>query len=182
MHQIILESTSVSYGYEVEDSEFGFEEALGHVVKGIKKQISGIEEFELPLCIFRHELSGLQAIVKYLKENKNLQYFEIAKVLGRDQRTIWCVYNSVKSKKSFSIKEIYSENKFVDASVFRNRRLSVLEVLASELRARGMSNSEISSAISKSQKTVWTVLDRMKKKIEIDGLEQREVKMSRGQK
>ena len=43
-------------------------------------------------------LSVLEAISKYLKEEKGLTYHEIAVLLNRDDRTIWTCYNRAKKK------------------------------------------------------------------------------------
>jgi len=43
-------------------------------------------------------VSVLEAIVKYLKEKKNLTYHEIAVLLNRDDRTIWTVYQRARKK------------------------------------------------------------------------------------
>jgi hypothetical protein len=43
-------------------------------------------------------LGMLESIVKYLKEEKKKTFVEIARLLNRDQRTIWSSYNNVKRK------------------------------------------------------------------------------------
>ena len=53
----------------------------------------------IPISVFKKErLSALEALVKFLKETRNLRYIEIAKLLKRDQRTIWTVYQRAKIK------------------------------------------------------------------------------------
>jgi DNA-directed RNA polymerase specialized sigma24 family protein len=55
---------------------------------------------KIPLRVLRDRtLAVLEAIVEYLKEEKHLKYVEIAKLLNRDQRTIWTVYNRAKKKR-----------------------------------------------------------------------------------
>ena len=50
---------------------------------------------KLPISIFADgKLSILEAVVKFLKENKSLSYSEIAKLLNRDARTVWTAYHS----------------------------------------------------------------------------------------
>ena len=46
----------------------------------------------------RH-VAVLEAIVEYLKEEKEMKYSEIAKLLNRDDRTIWTVYSRVRQKR-----------------------------------------------------------------------------------
>ena len=53
----------------------------------------------IPSNIFKdRSLSVLEAIVKYLKEKRNLTYHQIAELVDRDDRTIWTVYNRVIKK------------------------------------------------------------------------------------
>ncbi len=72
---------------------------------------------EVPLRILQDRtVAVLEAIVEYLKEEKELRYSEIAKLLNRDQRTIWTVYSRVKKKRKCSI-----NNKFIGTEK-RNRK------------------------------------------------------------
>jgi hypothetical protein len=53
----------------------------------------------IPVSIFnKPKLSPFEAIVKYLKEEKGLNYHKIGEILNRDERNIWTVYNRVKKK------------------------------------------------------------------------------------
>lgn len=53
----------------------------------------------VPLEIFSNErFSPLEAVVAYLKEEKNLSFHEIALLLSRDDRTIWTTYMRAKKK------------------------------------------------------------------------------------
>ena len=52
----------------------------------------------VPLNIFVSKLSMLEALVKFLKDDQGLKFSEIAKLLNRDQRTIWTVYNRSRGK------------------------------------------------------------------------------------
>jgi len=55
---------------------------------------------DIPLRILQDRtLAVLESIVEYLKEEKCLKYSEIAKLLNRDQRTIWTVYSRSKKKR-----------------------------------------------------------------------------------
>jgi hypothetical protein len=49
--------------------------------------------------IFRNtKLTIFEAFVKYLKEEKGLNYHQIGLLLGRNERNIWTVYNRGKKK------------------------------------------------------------------------------------
>jgi hypothetical protein len=58
-------------------------------------------EFTIPIeniCI--SELSVLESIVTYLRQNYSLSYAKIATLLKRDQRTIWVVFDRARKKQS----------------------------------------------------------------------------------
>lgn len=119
---------------------------------------------DIPACIFREGLSGLRAVTKFLHEEKNMGFSEIGRLILRDPRTIQAEYADCKGYKSFQKKDIASENIFISSAALRKRKFSVLEILAVELRDKGFSLSEIADLLGKSPKTIWTVLNRAKKK------------------
>ena len=65
-----------------------------------KKEIEIPSSLSIPTSIFRDRtLSVLEAIVEYLREHHHLNYHQIAKLLNRDDRTIWTVYRRAKQKR-----------------------------------------------------------------------------------
>jgi len=53
----------------------------------------------IPSFIFKdRELAALEAIVVYLKDSQGMNYAQIAKMLNRDDRTIWTTYQRAKKK------------------------------------------------------------------------------------
>lgn len=53
----------------------------------------------IPTFIFRdRDLAALESVVVYLKDSHGLTYAQIAKLLNRDDRTIWTTYNRAKKK------------------------------------------------------------------------------------
>ena len=116
---------------------------------------------DIPICIFRQGISGLQAIVKYLKEEKNLSYAQISRQISRDQRTIWATYSSVRDLPR--LKKI-DNDVLVSTAVFYSRKFSVLESLAVFLKDSGYALAESGRMLGKSPKTIWTVLSRAEKK------------------
>lgn len=61
------------------------------------------EEIPIPASIFRdRSLSVLETMVEYLKEDQQLPFHRIAKLLNRNDRTIWTVYHRVKKKRNVS--------------------------------------------------------------------------------
>jgi len=58
-----------------------------------------MNEITIPLSTFTNKiftnekLTMLESLIKYLKEAEGLKYNIIARILGRNQRTIWTLYN-----------------------------------------------------------------------------------------
>lgn len=122
------------------------------------------KKISLPLCIFNNGLSGLEAISKYLKEIDNLRYCEIARLLNRDDRTIWDAYQNAKQKSD----ECFSNdpsNIQVPLGIFNNRSFSILENLSSYLKDElNLRYCQIASLLNKDARTIWTAYNRANKK------------------
>ena len=62
--------------------------------------IEEISPYSIPVSILKdRNLSVLENIAMYLKDNFGLTYHSIALLLNRDDRTIWTVYQRAKKKK-----------------------------------------------------------------------------------
>ena len=122
------------------------------------------KELQIPVSLFNETLSGLETISKYLKENLNLNYKTIARLLSRSEKTIWQAHFFSKRKypQKFSIKETEF---FIPVSVLGNRKLSVLESITSYLKdSLGLKFHEIASLLKRDHSTIWTVYHRSKQK------------------
>ena len=66
----------------------------------VKRNIEELKaEINIPLSIFDDRRLGvLESLVSYLRDNLSLKNSEIARLLNRDDRTIWTVYNRVQKK------------------------------------------------------------------------------------
>ncbi len=122
----------------------------------------------LPLSIFdNNELSCLQTIVKFLKEEFKLRFHDIALLLNRDDRTIWATYNNAtkKRKERLPVKE---SKFFIPISILKDRKFSVLESIVSYLKDNfNLRYSEIAILLNRDERNIWTVYNRaMKKKNE----------------
>jgi len=62
--------------------------------------------YNVPVSVFKTELSTLEAIVVYLKDNFNLSYHQIGNLIKRDERTVWTVYNRAQKKGGIINKDI----------------------------------------------------------------------------
>jgi DNA-directed RNA polymerase specialized sigma24 family protein len=66
----------------------------------------------LPTSIFKNrKLSVLEAITVYLKDKKGLTYAQIARLLNRNDRTVWTSYQRAKKKLAITKKSKISETK-----------------------------------------------------------------------
>jgi hypothetical protein len=118
------------------------------------------EYLSIPLTIFSRQLSPLESVVKFLKEDLNLGISTIAKTLQRNQATIWLTYNHAQKKKKE--KFIFSETKYwIPISLLKDRRLSILELVVEFLKkSYSLNFHQIAVLIQRDDRTVWTVYQR----------------------
>ncbi|MBN1503088.1 hypothetical protein JW930_06080 [Candidatus Woesearchaeota archaeon] len=118
----------------------------------------------VPVQIFSFDLSPLESLVKFLKENRDFNYHKIGILLNRDERTIWITYkNAIKKQKDkFIVKKI---KYLVPVEKLQNRKYSVLESLCSYLIMKeNLSINDISILLNKNPSSIWTVYKRYLKK------------------
>ena len=122
------------------------------------------KEFEIPVKIFTSKLGALEAITKYMKENLNMGYKEIAERLNRDQRTIWTAYSKAveKQKKPFEIKKA---GIIIPLSAFKKDKLTILESIVVYLKRKNKKFVEIAELIERDQRNIWTIYSKAKKKL-----------------
>jgi len=128
------------------------------------QEIQVQKEITIPLSIFEANLSPLESVCKYLKEEFNLNYTKIALLLNRNNRTIWTTYNNaaIKIKEKLPAKE---SKFYIPISVFKNRNLSVLESLVSYLKDDlNLRYRDIAILLRRDERNIWTVYNRSKKK------------------
>ena len=72
-----------------------YNRAKSKAVRNLPKE----EDVLIPLEVFRdRSVSVLESMIRYMKEELNLRYHEMAILLNRNDRTVWTVYNRVKRK------------------------------------------------------------------------------------
>lgn len=154
-----LSSKDVSEQNIAEIASF-FDKSL-HKEKDVK-ELQYISNIDIPVRVFREGNNGLRAIVLFLKEQKKLSFSQISKILGRDQRTIWCAYNTADKKKKNQTP--YSPDEpSINSSVFKERKLSILEAAANNLLGK-YSVNETAQLLGRNKMTIWTVKRRAEKK------------------
>ena len=124
----------------------------------------------IPTAIFlERKLSFFESLIDYPREVYGLSFRQIAALLGRDQRNVWTIYSrAAKKRKGLPFQEPYARsNIFFPLSVIKNGlldKLSPLEAVAQYLSTKGLQNHEIAGFLGRSSKTIWTVIDRARKK------------------
>jgi len=148
--QIILEKNDISFSKLVE---------ILRQKRGEKTTV------KVPCCIFKERSLGiLEALTKYIKEELDLGYNEIASLLNRDNRVIWRTYSNAgkKLKKRLAVDK---KTIWIPISIFTDKKLGLLESLTKYLREDiEMTNYQIASALNRDNRTIWTSYSRAKKK------------------
>ena len=128
------------------------------------------EAIHIPISIFSNtKLSGLELVCKYLKEELNIHFSEIARLLNRDYRTVWTTY-SIASKKHKGALSVPKSMYFFPTLILTDRRLSVLEAIVAYLKDElGLRFTEIAAELHRDQRNVWTVYSRAGKKLQEKG-------------
>lgn len=120
---------------------------------------------DIPLSIFNKKIGCLEAIVKHLKENKELSFKEISNLLQRDQRTIWSTYD--KARKKLKTKLSMDSQYFIPISIISSRKYSVLESISLYMKdSLNLPFKKIAVLLKRDSRTIWTVYQRAKKKHE----------------
>ncbi|MGV8162091.1 MAG: hypothetical protein ACP5N2_02015 [Candidatus Nanoarchaeia archaeon] len=131
-------------------------DALESFIEFYKDQKQKNESYLIPAEIFsERKLGSLEITVKYMKENLSLNYAQIAKVINRNQRTVWGTYNKAnqKHKKRFIIQ--YDEY-LIPCSIFLNRERGPLEAIVCYLRDElKLSFKQISEILNRDYNTIW---------------------------
>ena len=122
-------------------------------------------EVLLPVSIFNNEELGcLETIVRYLKEELNLKFHEIALLLNRNDRTIWAAYNISCKKRKEKI-PVNESKLFIPVSIFKDRKFSVLELIASYLKDNfNLRYSQIAVLLNRDERNIWAVYNNAGKK------------------
>lgn len=141
-----------------------------HLLKPILKKhnlrledLAALEANEFPSSIFCDELTVLESVVKYLKEEQSMSFRDIAPVIGRDERNIWHIYKRANQKLPEHLE--VTDSIMIPFSVFEHKKFSAQEAIVVHLKEDGnMALSEIAGILHRDDRTVWTVYNRAKKK------------------
>src|SRR3989344_1374876 len=129
-----------------------------------KVEIIEREKERVPVTIFTNEVGGLEALCKYLKENRNMKYCEIARMLQRSDRTIWTAYKKAVEKYNVKIHENYNDI-YIPYEKLRDRTFTILESVIIYLREMNLKYSEIARLLERDQRNVRTIHARAVRKM-----------------
>lgn len=129
----------------------------------LKKQTTN-KNIHIPISIFCKKLSSLETICKYLKEELNLSFKEMSKLLNRKQITLRTSYNKSQKKHPKKFKKFdFSYN--VPILILKNRKYTTFELITIHLKDNNkLSLKQISELLNRNYKTIWTTYSRAKKK------------------
>jgi len=126
------------------------------------KQKKKISKDMIPTSIFDKRLAPLEAVVKYLRENCEYSYNEIALLLNRNAGPIGVSYRN--AKKKFSSGLDLSSDVSIPVSIFKDSKLTVFESIVVYLKESGFKFKKIAELLNRNYRTIWTVYSRAKKR------------------
>jgi len=110
----------------------------------------------IPISIFASIPSPLEALTKYLIEDKKLTVKVISKLLNRKPSSLYTTYAAARRKLSGRLD--ISSNIIVPYNLFGNRNMSISEILVNYLHTdRNLSLIEISQLLNKGYSTIKTL-------------------------
>jgi len=128
-----------------------------------------VEDSELAASIFedtipvdaavQEDLTVFESVTKYLHENRNKRFADIALILGRNQKTIWATYNRARHKRKKAVTA--KSTVLVPLSIFRDNNLSPLESIVKFLLEKNMRGIDIARLLNKAPTTISTVKSRL---------------------
>ncbi|MEK6800351.1 MAG: LamG-like jellyroll fold domain-containing protein, partial [Nanoarchaeota archaeon] len=129
----------------------------------VNQNLKSIDFEKIPTGIFMKDIGALEVVVKYLKENKGKSYHEIAKMLKRDDRTIWTSYHKAVKKIKKKI-EANESDAYIPLSIFGEKNLTVLETAVKYLKEKDYRYTEIAKMLKRDVRNMQSIYIRASKK------------------
>jgi hypothetical protein len=163
--ELVTDKTISAIGFLINELREKYNLDYEKIMEAVSEKQKESELNFIPLDILNERPLGiLETIVKFLKEERNFSFNQIAKLLQRDNRTIWASYHNALKKKSkrFVVKK---DGILVPIETFSKRELGMLESLSVYLKEkRSMNFHEIGVALKRNERTIWTSYHQGKKK------------------
>ena len=119
----------------------------------------------MPISVFQSKLSGLELLVRYLRDVEQKSFKEIAQMLNRNVQTIYTTYRKAKIKFPDQL-DLSNYSVIIPLDIFTNRKFSVLESIVFYLKNQGLNFRKIATLLNRDYNTVRTVYLRYSKKNE----------------
>jgi len=123
------------------------------------------EEVKIPVSVFNNEnLSSLETIVKYLRENLLLSFKQIAALTNRNHIALAVSYRNARKKQEEKFEEEVSPYS-IPITILQDRELSVLENISCYLKdSFGLTYHRVATLRNRNDRTIWTVYQGALKK------------------
>ena len=140
------------------------------VFEMFSKEEHSVSNIFIPITLFATNLSPAESLVVYLKDHLEFKLSEIAKLIGRDERSLWGNYNRAKQKGELVVEK---SPYLIPLELFKDRSLSVLEHIVLYLKENYNLNIQtISKLLNKKSTTIWSVFNRIKQKAKLNVIEE----------
>lgn len=112
----------------------------------------------VPITLYTdREVGIMELTVKYLRENSGFSLSYIARIMGRDPRTVWALYSTATKKRPEALAPELTEF-LIPVSVFMDRDKGALQAIVTYLKDRqGLRFSEIGRLMNRDPRIVCTV-------------------------
>jgi hypothetical protein len=118
----------------------------------------------IPASIFSKDLSPLETVAKFLKENKNYSFTKIGKILNRSEKTIWQAYSNAGKKVNTPYQNVDSRY-LIPIDFLTDRRYTVFELVVRYLIDHyRLRYCEAAVILKRDDRTIWTIYNRKKNK------------------
>ena len=125
-----------------------------------------IESIPVKILQFK-KISSLEAITKFLRDNKKLPYNTISQLLNRQPKSLASTYNIACKKMPESFSTDIDEDKSRIPFTAFSKNLSILEAICNYLHTQNHTYADISRMLNLDPRTVWTVCNRANKKLKL---------------
>ena len=108
----------------------------------------------IPVNLFAHSASTMQALARYLIDVKGMTCTQAARLLGRHPKSLWTSYHQTPR-----LPTIQEDTIRIPIHIFCTTK-APLEALVSHLKKTGLRNIEIARLLQLDPKTTWTAAKR----------------------
>jgi hypothetical protein len=114
----------------------------------------------VPLTLYQNrDLGIMELTVKYLHENESLPLAEIARLINRDQRTVWVMYRQATLKSAARLAPETTD--YTIPLVFRDRDSGVLQAIVAYVKERhNLRFADIGRIMNRDPRIICTVYHR----------------------